>query len=87
MALEKWYSIVRNLKDESEFPYNTEKFTHTVLHDLKRMRIRDKDKFKQRIGVEFTNWTNTFNNEYSSEFISAILGDDEFWNATIKLTL
>lgn len=85
--MEQWYTIVRELKNESEIPYNTEQFANKVFHDLSRMRIRDKGKFKNRMGPEFENWVAGLANEYDPEFINAIVGDDKFWEYTVKLTL
>jgi hypothetical protein len=84
--MEEWYSKVRRLKDESEDKNKTEQFVTKVFHDLSRMKIKEKVKFKQRMGPEFENWVLHFGESYSSEFISEILGDDEFWDLTLKLT-
>ena len=75
------------MKDESENTYATQRFAHKVFYDLSRMRIRDKGKFANRMGPEFETWVNGLTSEYTDDFIHAILGDDEFWNVTVKLTL
>lgn len=85
--MEAWYTKVREMKDESENTYLTKRFTDKVFYDLKHMRIREKGKFKQRMGPEFENWVAGLASQYSNELINAILGDDEFWNLTTKLTL
>lgn len=85
--MEQWYIKVRDMKSESEDTYITKRFADKVFHDLTRMRIRDKGKFKNRMGPEFENWVAGLANEYSGDFINEILGDDEFWNLTLNLTL
>jgi hypothetical protein len=85
--MEEWYTKVRDMKTESEDTYMTKRFTDKVFHDLSKMRIRDKGKFKERTGSEFENWVAGLATEYAGEFINIILGDDEFWNLTLKLTL
>ena len=76
------------MKTESENPFNTQQFTNKVYHDLSKMRIKDKGKFKQRMGPEFENWiAGLVSNGIGSDLINAVVGDDEFWNLTLKLTL
>ena len=83
--MKDWYSKVRKLKDESADGHKTEQVCHRVFHDLKRMKIKDKSKFKQRLGPEFGAWTMSLYNYFSTEMVAAILNDDEFWNLTIEM--
>lgn len=85
--MEAWYKKVRLLKDESETPFQTEKLTHKIFYDLKRTKIREKGKFKNRMGPEFENWVVTLQDRFAPELVNAIVSDDEFWEATLKLTL
>jgi hypothetical protein len=85
--MDAWYIKVRQMKDESENTYLTKKFTDKVFYDLSHMRIREKGKFKNRMGPEFEHWVAGLATEYSNELINSILGDDDFWNLTLKLTL
>jgi len=85
--MEEWYKKVRLLKDESETPYETEKVTHKIFYDLKRSKIREKGKFKNRMGPEFENWAMNLGNRFAPELVNAIISDDEFWEMTLKLTL
>lgn len=85
--MEEWYKKVRDLKNESEVPYLTERFAKKVFHDLTKYRIRDKGKFKNRMGPEFENWIELLSKEYDPVMINPIIGDDEFWGMTVKLTL
>ncbi len=83
--MEAWYSKVRRLKDESEDKGMTESFCHRVFLDLKRSRIREKNKFRERTGTEFESWTLALEDEFPREVVREILGDDEFWDMLIKL--
>ena len=85
--MQAWYSKVRQLKDESESPYGTELCVKKMFHDLKRLRVKDKGKFKQRMGPEFEGWVASLTERFPSSMISAIISDDEFWELTLKLTL
>jgi hypothetical protein len=85
--MEAWYTKVRSMKDESENTYLTKRFTDKVFYDLTHVRIRDKGKFKNRMGPEFENWIESLTTQYAPELVNAIIGDDEFWNLTLKLTL
>jgi hypothetical protein len=85
--MEQWYSKVRNLRDESESPSTTSRFTRRVFYDLKRMKVKEKVKFKQRMGPEFENWVATLQESFANALITEILNDDEFWELTLKLTL
>ncbi len=85
--MEDWYKEVRLLKDVSDRPYTTEKITHKIFYDLKRSKIREKGKFKNRMGHEFEEWNSVLSDMYSQELVYAIISDDEFWEMTIKLTL
>lgn len=84
--MEGWYSMVRKMKDESEQPYFTETFTHQIFHELSRMRIKEKVKFRERMGAEYEQWIEELAKQYDPDFIREILEDDEFWLLTLKLT-
>jgi hypothetical protein len=85
--MEPWYTKVRDMKNESDNTYMVKRITDKVFYDLKHLRIRDKGKFKNRMGPEFENWVEGLSTQYSNEVLNAILGDDEFWNLTLKITL
>lgn len=78
--------MVRQMKDESEQPYFTEVFAHRVFHELSRMRIKEKVKFREQMGPEYEQWVEDLAKEYAPEFIGEILQDDAFWTLTLKLT-
>jgi hypothetical protein len=86
--MEAWYSAVRKLKDDSEDPKYTRDFCFRVFHDLMFIRfnrkLKDKEKFRNRKSPEFEAWTTELEDDYTQEMITAILSDDEFWNATIE---
>ena len=85
--MQAWYSKVRQMKDESESAYTTELAVKKMFYDLKRLRIKDKGKFKQRMGPDFESWIASLNERFPSSTVSAIISDDEFWELTLKLTL
>lgn len=83
--MEEWYTKVRDLKTESESTYATKRFTDKVFFDVSRMKIRDKGKFKNRMGPEFENWIAKLSTEFDGGLINSIIGDDTFWDLTLKL--
>lgn len=85
--MDEWKTTVRALKDDSEIPYKTEEITEKIYHDLKRFKIREKGKFKQRMGPEFDNWILSLSERFPKEAVKEIISDDDFWTATLKLTL
>ena len=82
--MEEWYSKVRKLKDESADDYKTEELCHRIFQDMKRLKFKDKSKFKQRLGPEFGAWTMSLHAAFSVETVYAIVNDDEFWLLTVK---
>jgi len=85
--MEAWYTKVHELKDESESSYITQQITHRIFYDLKRMKVKDKGKFRQRIGPEFDGWVSNLSEVFPSSAVSEIIADDEFWNLTLQLTV
>ena len=83
--MEKWYTIVRKLQDESENKYMTRVFCEKAFHDLYNSRIREKQKFKNRMGPEFEQWVAGLADEYGSEMVNEIISDDEFWAETMLI--
>ena len=84
--MEEWYSAVRQMRDESEEPRDTEVFCHLVFHQVRAMKIKEKVKFRKREGREFIEWVESLEKDYSPEFMNEILGDDVFWDLTLNLT-
>jgi hypothetical protein len=85
--MEEWYTIIRNLKDESENPYTTQMFVYQVYRDLSRIRIKEKIKFRDRMGPEFDAFTAKLSQEYPEGLVIEIINDDEFWRKTLELTI
>lgn len=95
--MEKWYSIVRNMKDDSDNGFLIQTITHRIFHDatdllplLKKRQRSEKNKdivskFKQRLGPEFTEWEARLEQEFSSDIVKDIVTDDEFWGATMDI--
>jgi hypothetical protein len=84
--METWYAIVGNLRDDSEDPYKTQQLTHQIFRELRKAKIKDKGKFKNRMGPEFENWAQYLSEQYSPELVGEILQDDEFWIETLRVT-
>lgn len=84
--METWYNIVRKLQDESEDKYLTRKFCEDIFHDLYNNKLREKQKFKNRMGPEFDQWVTSLSQEYPIDMVREIIADDEFWNETLMLT-
>jgi hypothetical protein len=85
--MDEWLSVVRGLKDDSEIPFKTEEIAIAIYHDLKRFKIRDKGKFRQRMGPEFENWSMNLSDQFPEAAVKEILSDDDFWTATLKITI
>jgi len=83
--MEEWNKAVRILKDESVAPNKTSEFADRIFQDLKRMKIKDKGKFKQRMGPEFENWALKLEEDYPSFIVTNVLNDDDFWLLTLKV--
>ena len=84
--MEKWYSIVQSLQDESENKNMTKKFCEDVFHDLLNARIREKQKFKNRMGPEFEQWSVGLTERYPQGMVTEIISDDTFWEETLRIT-
>jgi hypothetical protein len=88
--MEEWNKKVRQLKDESELPYVTEQFLQRIFQDLvprnKRLKIKNKDKFQQRIGPEFDMWAESLEESFPKSLVREILNDDDFWKLTLETT-
>jgi len=84
--MEEWYRVVRNFKDDSEDPYLTQLFMYRVFQDLSGRKIKEKVKFKNRMGPEFEQWVAGLEQEYPKELMVEILNDDEFWSKTLEAT-
>ena len=83
--MDRWYSIVRTFLDESEKPFKTKQFVDRVFQDLNRLRVREKNKFKERTGIEFDSWVEKLEQEYPPLLVREILNDDDFWLETLKV--
>lgn len=83
--MEEWHRIVRNFKDDSSDPYLTQLFMYRVFHDLTSKKIKEKVKFKNRMGPEFEQWAAGLEQEFPKELMVEILNDDEFWEITLKV--
>jgi hypothetical protein len=83
--MDAWYTLVRNMKDESSNSYKLEHFLKRIFHDLSRKKIKEKVKFRNRMGPEFTAWSSGLEEEFSKSMVVEVLNDDIFWEATLGL--
>jgi hypothetical protein len=84
--MDAWYEIVGNLRDESEDSYMTQQFAYQVHRELSSAKIKDKGKFKNRMGPEFEQWSARLATEYPEGLVIEILNDDVFWLETLRVT-
>jgi hypothetical protein len=88
--MEEWNKKLRELKDESENPYITQQFAETIFQQLiprnKLLKIKNKDKFNQRLGPEFDLWTEHLEEKFPKVLVRAMLNDDDFWKLTLETT-
>jgi hypothetical protein len=84
--MEEWYSAVRILREESDSPSLVKDFCYRMFQDLKRIKIKDKKKFAQRLGPDFDNWREYLESDFPKELVKEVLFDDDFWKLTLKIT-
>jgi hypothetical protein len=87
--MEEWNKKVRDILDESESVYHTRQFIEYMFQDLiprnKRLKIKNKEKFNQRLGPEFELWAEELEEKFTNVSVREILGDDEFWTLSLEL--
>jgi hypothetical protein len=66
-------------------PNKTAELCERIFQDLRRMKIKDKSKFKQRLGPEFENWSLKVEEDYPSYIVVNVVNDDDFWQLTFKV--
>ena len=84
--MEEWNKAVRILKDESMEPNKTAQLCERIFQDLRRMKIKDKKKFYERLGPEFENFTLKLEEDYPSYIVVKVLNEDDFWRLTLKVS-
>ena len=85
--MEEWYTEVRRLKDESEDRILTKNICDSIYQYFTRTKIKEKTKFKERMGIEFEKFTSKLADKYSETYFNQIIRDDEFWDVTVKTML
>jgi len=87
--MEEWNKKVRDILDESESVYHTRQFIEYMFQDLiprnKRLKIKNKEKFTQRLGPEFELWAEELEEKFTNVLVREILSDDEFWNLSLQV--
>jgi hypothetical protein len=84
--MEEWNKAVRILKDESVEPNKTAQLCERIFQDLRRMKIKDKKKFYERLGPEFENFTLKLEEDYPSYIVVNVLNEDDFWKLILKVS-
>ena len=84
--MEEWNKAVRILKDESMEPNKTAQLCERIFQDLRRMKIKDKKKFYERLGPEFENWALSLEESYPKYIVVNVLNEDDFWKLTLKVS-
>lgn len=83
--MEEWYSAVRNWMDMFEERQEVKSFCDRIFQELHFMKIKDKSKFKQRVGPQFEMWASKLEEDYDKEMVRELLNDDPFWELTLKV--
>lgn len=76
--MEQWNSLVRNLD-------TSPRLAEAVFRILSRMRIKEKAKFMQRMGVEYDYLVSELSDKFSPSDVQDILRNDEFFTLTVEL--
>jgi hypothetical protein len=83
--MEEWNSVVRNLRETSTNPKETQVIAFFIFQDLKRLKIKEKRKFVERTGSEFISWTAFMETRFDVNLVKDVINDDTFWEMTTKL--
>jgi len=83
--MEEWNSVVRNLRETSTNPKETQIIAFFVFQDLKRLKIKEKRKFVERTGSEFISWTAFLETRFDVNLVKDVINDDTFWEMTTKI--
>jgi len=87
-AADAWVATVRDLKDagksEGFEPYDVECICRDILRYVRRTRIREVGRFKQRTGLEYDAFLKSMEH-HEKELVDRIVGEDDFWDATISM--
>jgi len=83
--MEEWNSVVRNLRETSANPKETQVISFFIFQDLKRLKLKEKRKFVERTGSEFISWTAFLETRFDVNLVKDVINDDTFWEMTTKL--
>jgi 16S rRNA A1518/A1519 N6-dimethyltransferase RsmA/KsgA/DIM1 with predicted DNA glycosylase/AP lyase activity len=81
--MEKWYSMVRQLKDESDTPNEVEQACHSIFRGIANRKIKEMKKFEQHMGPEYEQFVEEL--KISEDIKTELLRDDEFFKLTLDL--
>lgn len=88
-AADAWGNTVRDLKDAGKSdgfePYDVERICRDILRYVRRVRIREIGRFKQRTGLEYEAFLKSMES-HDKELVTHIVSEDDFWDATIHMS-
>ena len=88
-AADAWGNTVRDLKDAGKAdgfePYDVERICRDILRYVRRVRIREIGRFKQRTGLEYEAFLKSMES-HDKELVTHIVSEDDFWDATIHMS-
>jgi len=80
--MEDWNTLVRNLGDEQENRKLFIECARTVYRKLIKRRIKDMQKFRQRLGQEYEQFVEEL--RFPENMVKDLLDNDEFFELTMS---
>jgi hypothetical protein len=80
--MEDWNTLVRNLGDEQENRKLFIECARTVYRKLIKRRIKDLQKFRQRLGQEYEQFVEEL--RFPENMVKDLLNNDEFFELTMS---
>jgi hypothetical protein len=80
--MEDWNTLVRNLGDEQENRKLFIECARTVYRKLIKRRIKDMQKFRQRLGQEYEQFVEEL--RFPENMVKDLLNNDEFFELTMS---
>jgi hypothetical protein len=86
LASDHWAQVVRDLKDSSTNPYETERLAQDILRYARYTRFRQYALFSQKRGEEFEKMMEKLAEKYKLEEIQRVISDEDFWTITLEVS-
>lgn len=80
--MEEWNTLIRNLGDEQENRKLFIECARTIYRKLIRRRIKDLQKFRQRLGQEYEQFVEEL--RFPENMVKDLLSNDEFFELTMS---